>query len=174
MQQQQQYTARQPGVQQFTNYRRCATSNGSDVYRITSAFTREVCRVDERFIPLIEDEIKALEAKEYVDFVCVPDEKQEDDNSWRLDLDYYRDRMHEKAETPTFAPAPDLEGKNVTFMISKEDHAFITHLHKQMKQATGRFSKFSDLTSYIFETALRNLRLSHPDLDVYVDEEVPF
>jgi hypothetical protein len=174
MQTQQAQQTRQPGVQQFTHYRRCPTSNGSAVYRITSIFNKEVCRVDERFLPLIEAEIAAIDNGEAVDFVCIPDLAQQDDFGWRLDLEYYRGRMADEPETPSFPPASDLDGKNVTFLISKEDHAFITNLYKQMKHVNSRFSKFSDLNSYIFETAVRSLRLSHPDLDVCVDEAVPF
>jgi hypothetical protein len=175
--QQTQVTTRQPCIQTFSEYREFDTSSGSKLYRLTNKQSRDVCRIDERFIPLIEYQLECIQLGEEVDFICIPDKHNA--NGWRLDLDHYRScSSNQKPSVPHFAPPENAltctqDQKNVTFTISKQDHTFITAMHKRLKHTNPLFAKFSDLTSYIFETSVRNLRLQHPELDQNLDD-IPF
>lgn len=175
--QQTQVPTRQPCIQTFSECREFDTSSGSKLYRLTNNYSRDVCRIDERFIPLIEEQLERVQLGQEVDFVCIPDKHNE--NGWRLDLDHYRSGpSNQKPVVPHFVPRESTpactnDQKNVTFTISKQDHTFVANLHKRLKHTNPLFTKFSDLTSYIFETSIRNLRLQHPDLDQNLDD-LPF
>lgn len=148
-------------IKVFTAYREVSTSTGSKFYWLTSNESHEVCRIDERFIYLVEDKLPYLEQDQPVEFMCVPDIK--DPKGWRLDLDYYRAQVID-GKTPLPIEPSDVDQKSVTFYVSGEDHAFMTALHKRIKQVDPTFGRFADLNAYHFATLVRTLRMQHPDL----------
>ena len=150
----------------FHAYREVHTSSGSKFYWLTSNENHEVCRVDERFIYLIEDKLPLLDQGDSVEFVCVPDAR--DPKGWRLDLDHYRalviNASEDKVAPSYLADSTDEDLKSITFHISLDDHAFLTALHKRIKQVDPTFTRFSDLNSYHFTTLVRALKMQHPDI----------
>lgn len=161
----------------FTAYREVNASNGTKFYWLTSTESHEICRIDERFVYLVEDKFPLLEQGQAVEFVCVPDAK--DPKGWRLDLDYYRKLAMANTvsvtsnETQDSLDQPDTDLKSITFYISGEDHAFMTALHKRLKQIDPTYGRFADLNAYHFATLVRMLRMQHPDLAA-VTRPLPF
>lgn len=154
----------------FTAYREVNASNGTKFYWLTSTESHEICRIDERFVYLVEDKFPFLEQGQAVEFVCVPDAK--DPKGWRLDLDYYREQLMNGVNQAPSDPQ-DTDLKSITFHVSGEDHAFMTALHKRIKQIDPTFGRFADLNAYHFATLVRMLRMQHPDLAA-VTRPLPF
>ena len=161
----------------FTAYREISASNGTKFYRLTSDENHQVCRIDQQYIYLIEDKLPLLDQGRPVEFVCIPD--GHDPMGWRLDLDYYRKLAIATTvsitpnETQDSLDQPDTDLKSITFHVSGEDHAFMTALHKRIKQIDPTFGRFADLNAYHFATLVRMLRMQHPDLAA-VTRPLPF
>ena len=170
---------RQNSWQTFSNPREITTKDGTIFFLLMSPDRKNVCRIDERFTPLIHEDFAALQAGnlEEIDIYCRPDRR--DPCGWRLDVDYYRDvatgkiapipktycaSAVEQPELLYSAAVTKLEQKNVTFCISGDDHAFVTALYKRMKQQDPAFNRFQDFNAYLYETQVRLLRMQHPDL----------
>jgi len=167
---------RQSSWQVFSEIREITTKEGTIFYLLLSPDRRNVCRIDERFTPLIHEEFQALVDGniEEIEIYCRPDIN--DPYGWRLDVDYYRGVATGKIDPQprnsppqqlsivSTAPALESDQKNVTFCISVDDHTFVSALHKRFKQLDPAFSRFQDFNAYLYATQLRLLRLQHPDL----------
>lgn len=150
-------------VKVFDAYREVQTSTGSKFYWLTSSDSNEVCRVDERFSYLIESTFPLLDQNQGVEYMCIPDIR--DPRGWRLDLDHYRAEMLSASSDKSTSTDPiDNDLKSITFYVSSDDHAFLTALHKRIKQVDPTFTRFSDLNAYHFTTLVRTLKMQHPDL----------
>jgi hypothetical protein len=57
-----------------------------------------------------------------------------------------------------------VDGKNLTFKVSAEDHEFVSAIHKLVKQVDPAFSRFQDFNAYIYQTQVRLLRMQYPQL----------
>ena len=71
------------------------TANGGMFYMFRRRPYIPVCRLDQRFAPLIENELERLREGEDVDIACIPDPTREGD--WRISLKYYETRHAELA-----------------------------------------------------------------------------
>ena len=79
----------------FNEVTEIKTSNGGMFYMLRIRPYIPVCRLDQRFGPLIKDELERLQQNESVEMACIPDPTREGD--WRISLKYYEARHAEKA-----------------------------------------------------------------------------
>lgn len=156
----------------FNEIREIPTSSGGKFYMFRHLPDLLTCRMDERFAHLIQPEIEALKEGWEVELACIPDPTKTDlDKNKRISLKYYEARFTEgpqpeDARLEQIRPEPTAESlsKSVTFDLSIEEHAFITALHKKMRQSDVSLARFKDFNAYLFSTQIRLLRLQHPDL----------
>ena len=174
-------SARQNTWQTFATVREITTKEGTIFYLLLSADRKNVCRIDERFIPLINEDFTAFsnETVDSITLFCTPDTR--DPYGWRLDVDYYRavatgTRAPETAptsETTEQETDTDFDGVNVTFKLNKDDHEFVKAVHRHLRLKNPAFTRFQDLNAYLFVSYLQTLRLQYPDL--WVDKaQLPF
>jgi rRNA processing protein Krr1/Pno1 len=167
-------TARQPSWQVFSTIREIPTRDGTLFYLLLAPDRRNVCRIDERFVPLIHDQVTDLtnETVDSIEIYCRPDTK--DPCGWRLDVDYYRALAtgQTPAEQPQKKPLLvekdevdiSIDSKSLTFKVSTEDHEFVSAVHKIVKQTDPAFSRFQDFNAYLYQTQIRLLRMQYPQL----------
>lgn len=178
-------SARQNSWQTFATVREITTKEGTIFYLLLSGDRKSVCRIDERFIPLINEDFTAFsnETVETITLFCTPDTR--DPCGWRLDVDYYRavatgtrtpepqPVFHNPFQTPPEEIDTDFDGVNITFKLNKDDHEFVKAIHKQLRTKNPAFTRFQDLNAYLFVSYLQTLRLQYPDL--WVDKsQMPF
>jgi len=174
-------SVRQNSWQTFATVREISTKEGTVFYLLMTADKKYACRIDERFIPLINEDFTAFsnETADSITLFCTPDTR--DPYGWRLDVDYYR-AVATGARAPETAPAPEpteqetdteFDGVNVTFKLNKDDHEFVKAVHRHLRLKNPAFTRFQDLNAYLFVSYLQTLRLQYPDL--WVDRaHLPF
>lgn len=167
-------SVRQNSWQTFSTVREITTKEGTIFYLLLAPDRKNVCRIDERFTPLIHEQFSGLltATLDTIEIYCRPDSR--DPFGWRLDVDYYRavatgQLPSQQPEKPSLLNTEDevdvnLDGKNLTFKVSAEDHEFVSAIHKLVKQVDPAFSRFQDFNAYIYQTQVRLLRMQYPQL----------
>ena len=80
---------------EFNEVAEIKTGSGGMFYMFRHRPYIPVCRLDQRFAPLIKNELEQLQENTAVELACIPDPTREGD--WRISLKYYEARHAEKA-----------------------------------------------------------------------------
>jgi len=89
----------------FNEVTEISTSGGGMFYMLRHRPYIPVCRLDQRFAPLIKDELERLREGEDVELACIPDPGRSED--WRISLKYYEARYAEsRVEDTTLFQLP--------------------------------------------------------------------
>jgi hypothetical protein len=133
-----------------------------------------VCKTDQRFVYLIQDELDALERGDTVSLACIKDPDPQRVDHWRISLMYYEARYAEalqaqqQAEKEQSTPATK-QSKHITFEVSLEDHALLHELHKKTKIIHGDSLFFSDFVAILLSRQLEVVKLLYP-----TETSIPF
>ena len=157
------------------------TRNGGVMYLFRQFEQGYICRMDSRFSEWLKPEIEALERQEEILLATIADDRRMDvTKERRISLNFYEERSKRghfelyhvknasKEPLQSFQavvePTQISKGsKSVTFEIPSNEHAFMHNLHKKVKHQEG-LGTFGAFCAHEFSTAIRSLRIQHPDL----------
>lgn len=160
---------------EFTEFHKMPTSKGGFYLMFRNRPSICVCKTDQRFLYLIQNELDALERGETVTLACIKDPDQTRIDHWRISLLYYEARYADALqaqpvveETP---PEPVYDSvleqpltkhsKHITCKVSLEDHALLNELYKKAKIVYGDSLHFGDFVAVLLTRHLETVKLLH-------------
>lgn len=161
----------------FDRYAVYSTS-GNDLYILKGENQKGICRIDARYLDLIQPEMASLDQGKPTVFVCIGDSNPLNPDDWRISLNYYKAR-HEQAKAqpsqpvlsevehtlvtqppiPTNTEWAPSRYKSVTFSVSTADHDYMTALWKKLKAENPRYDRFGDFNGIMYSHLVQLLRL---------------
>jgi len=162
----------------FDFYAVYPTAN-NDLYILKGKNQKGICRIDARYLDLIEPEMASLEKGQPTVFVCIGDSNPNNPDDWRISLNYYKARKAEDEPDPKPVPLdvehtlvtqrpipPETDWapskyKSVTIQVSTADHDYMTALWKKLKAENPRYDRFGDFNGIMYTHLVQLLRLGN-------------
>jgi hypothetical protein len=156
---------------EFTEFHKIPTSSGGFYLMFRNRPSTCVCKTDQRFVYLIQDELDALERGDTVRLACIKDPDPQRVDHWRISLLYYEARYAETSQPQP--PEPTYENvleqttignkpsKHITCKVSLEDHALLNELYKKAKIVQGDCLHFGDFVAVLLTRQLEVVKLLH-------------
>lgn len=160
---------------EFTEFHKMPTSAGGFYLMFRNRPSICVCKTDQRFVYLIQDELDALERGDTIKLACIKDPDQTRIEHWRISLLYYEARYAEalhaqqaQQETqpePVYGKTPEqlitTTSKHITCKVSLEDHTLLNKLYKKAKIIHGDYIHFGDFVATLLTRQLEMVKLLH-------------
>lgn len=163
----------------FDRYAAYSTA-GNDLYILQGENQKGICRLDARYLDLIEPEMASLDQGKPTVFVCIGDSSPRYPDDWRISLNYYKARHEQESALPkqlhlssvehTLVTQPPIPAapewapsgyKSVTFSVSTADHDYMTSLWKKLKAENPRYDRFGDFNGILYSQFVQLLRLGN-------------
>jgi len=162
---------------EFTEFHKMPTSAGGFYLMFRNRPSICVCKTDQRFIYLIQDELDALKRGDTIKLACTKDPDQTRIDHWRISLLYYEARYAEalhaqQAQQETqqeIQPEPVYDktlerlmttaSKHITCKVSLEDHALLNELYKKAKIVYGDSLHFGVFITVLLTRQLETVKL---------------
>jgi hypothetical protein len=162
---------------EFTEFHKIPTSSGGFYLMFRNRPSICVCKTDQRFVYLIQDELDVLERGDTVRLACIKDPDPQRVDHWRISLLYYEARYadtlqeqqaeQERQLEPTYenvleqTTTSTKPSKHITCKVSLEDHALLNELYKKAKIVHGECIHFGDFVAALLTRQLEVVKLLH-------------
>ena len=137
----------------FNEVTEIKTANGGMFYMLRHRPYIPVCRIDQRFSALLENELELLRAGESVEIACIPDTGLGRTDDWRISLKYYEVRYAEQQagddsllQLPTreATKSEPRQSKKITVDLPIQYHKTLEDLHADYKLVHDDCPRFGD------------------------------